>query len=139
MVRRHRKRSKKKYLGSRSWGAGNIKHRRGKGSKGGKGYAGSNKQRWTWIVRYEPDHFGRHGFVPPQSRDIKEINLWEINKMIIEGKFKKEESGKFAVELPGYKVLGCGKLEFPAFVKASAFSKSAVGKIKSFGGDAKVE
>jgi large subunit ribosomal protein L15 len=139
MARRHRKRSRKKYLGSRSCGAGNIKNRRGKGSKGGKGYAGSHKHKWTYIVKYEPEHFGKSGFVPPRREGKKEINLWEINKMIGRGDFKKDESGKFAVELKGYKVLGAGKLDFPAFVKASTFSKCAASKIKSFGGDAKVE
>jgi large subunit ribosomal protein L15 len=137
MVRRHKKRSRK-YLGSRSWGAGNIKNRRGKGSRGGKGYAGSHKHRWTYMVKYEPEHFGRAGFTPPVRKKLKEINLHEINKMILKGKFNKEQSGKFLVELKGYKVLGGGKLEFPAIVKASAFSKSAAGKIKSFGGDAGV-
>ena len=138
MARRHRKRSRR-YLGSRSCGAGNIKNRRGKGSKGGKGYAGSHKHKWTYIVKYEPEHFGRSGFTPPVRADTKGINLWEINKMIQRGEFKKDESGKFSVELRGYKVLGGGSLDSPAFIKASAFSKCAVGKIKSFGGDAKVE
>lgn len=137
MARRHRKRSRR-YLGSRSCGAGNIKHRRGKGSRGGVGYAGSKKHKWTYIVKYEPDHFGRNGFVPPKRSRLKEINLWEINKMIQDGKVK-EDGGRFTAELSGYKVLGGGKLDFPVFVKASAFSKCAVGKIKSFGGDAKVE
>ncbi|MEM3555357.1 MAG: uL15m family ribosomal protein [Candidatus Micrarchaeia archaeon] len=137
MVRRHKKRSRK-YLGSRSWGAGNIKNRRGKGSRGGKGYAGSHKHRWTYMVKYEPEHFGRSGFIPPRRRKLREINLHEINKMILNGKFGKEQSGRFIVELKGYKVLGAGKLDFPAIVKASAFSKSAAGKIKSFGGDAGV-
>jgi large subunit ribosomal protein L15 len=138
MVRRHRKRSRKKYLGSRSCGAGNIKHRRGKGSRGGVGYGGS-KNKWTYIVKYEPDHFGRHGFVPPKSCRLKEINLWEINNMLEGGKLKKDNSGRFIVELKGYKVLGSGRLSSPVSVKATSFSKSAVDKIKSFGGDAKVE
>jgi large subunit ribosomal protein L15 len=138
MVRRHRKRSRKKYLGSRSCGAGNIKHRRGKGSRGGVGYGGG-KNKWTYIVKYEPDHFGRHGFVPPKSYRLKEINLWEINNMLESGKLKKDSSGRFIVELKGYKVLGSGRLSSPVSVKATSFSKSAVDKIKSFGGDAKVE
>lgn len=137
MVRRHRKKSRR-YLGSRSCGAGNIKHRRGKGSRGGVGYGGA-KHKWTYIVKYEPDHFGRHGFVPPRSCRLKEINLWEINKIIEGGKLEKDNSGRFVVELSGYKVLGSGKLSSPAFIKATSFSKSAVDKIKGFGGDAKVE
>ncbi|NYZ79558.1 uL15 family ribosomal protein [Candidatus Micrarchaeota archaeon] len=137
MVRRHRKKSRR-YLGSRSCGAGNIKHRRGKGSRGGVGYGGT-KNKWTYLVKYEPDHFGRHGFVPPRSDRLKEINLWEINKMIEGGKLEKDGSGRFVVELSGYKVLGSGRLSSPVFVKATSFSKSAVDKIKSFGGDAKVE
>ncbi len=137
MVRRHRKKSRR-YLGSRSCGAGNIKHRRGKGSRGGVGYGGT-KHKWTYLVKYEPDHFGRHGFVPPRSGRLKEINLWEINIMIESGKLEKDSSGRFIIELKGCKVLGSGRLSSPVFVKAASFSKSAVDKIKSFGGDAKVE
>lgn len=137
MARRHRKKSRK-YLGSRSWGAGNIKNRRGKGSRGGKGYAGSHKHRWTYMVKYEPEHFGRRGFTPPKRKELKEISLEEINRLIERGKFSKDSAGRFLVKLDGYKVLGNGKLSYPAFINASAFSKSAVGKIKSFGGDAGV-
>ena len=137
MAKRYRKASRK-YLGSRSWGAGNIKKRRGKGSKGGKGYA-NRKNKWTYIVKYEPEHFGRFGFVPPTAKKIKTINLWNINKLIASGKIEKGSDGKFLVDLKGYKVLGGGKLEFPVFIKANSFSKNAVQKIKDVEGEAKLE
>lgn len=137
MAKRYKKASRK-YLGSRSWGAGNIKNRRGKGSKGGKGYA-NRKNKWTYIVKYEPDHFGRSGFVSPTTKRIKTINLWNINNLIVAGKIEKGSDGKFLADLKGYKVLGGGKLDFPVLVKANSFSKNAVQKIKDVGGEAKLE
>jgi len=129
----------RKYLGSRRWGAGNIKNRRGKGSKGGKGYAGSHKHKWTYMVKYEPDHFGRFGFVSPTTKIIRTINLWDINKLIIDGKIEKSADGKFTANFKGCKILGGGKLNFPATIQADSFSKSAVQKIKDAGGEAKLE
>jgi len=137
MARRIRKRSRHKYHGTRRWGGGNIKHRRGKGSKGGKGFGGSHKQKWTWILRYHPDHFGREPMASLKKERQKVINLWEINRLVLDGKLKKGGDGKYLAELPDFKVLGTGKVEFPVFVQAGSFSKIAVDKIKGAGGDAK--
>jgi large subunit ribosomal protein L15 len=135
MVRRHKKRSRK-YLGNRRWGGGNIKRRRNKGSRGGRGmYAGGHKHRWSWILRYEPEHYGRHGFVPPTSERVEVINLRDISALAASGKLK-EEGGKFAVELGGAKVLGNGRLSVPVIIKAKAFSKAAEEAIKKAGGEA---
>ena len=61
-----RKRTKK-YRGSRTHGRGK-KAGRGAGLKGGKGNAGLHKHRFTYMIKYMPNHFGRRGFVPPGKR-----------------------------------------------------------------------
>ena len=60
MIRTKRKINKQR--GSRSVGGGCTKKRRGAGNKGGKGNAGASKQHWTWTAKFDPDHYGKHGF-----------------------------------------------------------------------------
>ncbi len=132
MARRH-PRKWKKYLGSRNWGAGNTKNRRGTGSRGGRGYAGSGKHRWTWIVKYEPDHFGKFGFVRPTAKPpLDFINVDLISQWAKAGRLEKT-TGMSNLAFDG-KVLGTGKIDVAVNVKARAFSESAKQKIESAGG-----
>ncbi|MBI5159452.1 uL15 family ribosomal protein [Candidatus Micrarchaeota archaeon] len=133
MVRRHRKRSRK-YLGSRSHGGGNAKNRRGKGSKGGKGFGGGHKHKWSRMVKL--DHFGVHGFAPINKEHVEVLNLGDITRKIENGKIKEKE-GKYFFDFEG-KILGSGKISEPVVVKAKAFSKNAVEKIKQAGGEARI-
>ncbi len=129
MVVRNQKRSRR-YLGTRRWGAGNIKNRRGKGSRGGVGKSG--KKHWfTYLVKYAPERIRQKGFSQWNKKDLKEIDLDKVSKLA-----RNNDSQKPVIELRGYKVLGDGKLSKPATVKATAFSKSAEEKIKSAGGEA---
>ena len=135
MVRRHEKKSKK-YLGSRTWGAGNTKKRRGKGCKGGRGYSGSHKHKWLHIIKYEPDHFGKRGFISLKQKKGKKvekiINIGDINLMIKDGKIEKVDN-YYNFEFDG-KILGRGELNFPVKVKAVSISESAKEKIEKAGG-----
>ncbi|MGC8547998.1 MAG: uL15m family ribosomal protein [Candidatus Micrarchaeia archaeon] len=131
MVLRIKKRSRK-YLGNRTWGAGNIKNKRGAGDRGGVGKAGRG-HKWTHIVVYERDRIGKRGFYrsKKQSKVLMGINLGQIAE-----KLKKEKNAKQEIELSGYKVLGSGSLAFPIVIKASGFSKNAIEKINKIGGKA---
>jgi large subunit ribosomal protein L15 len=134
MVRRH-ERKFKKYLGSRTWGAGNTKKRRGGGCKGGKGYSGSHKHKWLHIIKYEPEHFGKRGFTSlkqKRKRTEKVINVGDIELMIKDGKLEKVDNF-YNFEFDG-KILGRGELSFPVRIKALSFSKSAKEKIERAGG-----
>ena len=132
MVRRHKSDSKK-YLGQRSYGGGNTKNRRGKGSRGGKGYAGSTKQRWTYITAKEPDHFGNFGFSNPNaSYQLDIINLNTIQDQAIAGKLKKKDDN-YVLDFDG-KILGTGKLTLPVTATAKSFSAKAKKKIEEAGG-----
>lgn len=138
MVVRHRKRGRHKYHGTRSWGGGNAKNRRGKGCRGGSGNAGPQKARWTFFTRYEPDHLGRHGFVRPGPKTcVETIDLNDIQRMVEKGDLKK--NGNMHEYTFEGKVLGSGEIASPVLVKANSFSKKAVEKIKKAGGEAKTE
>ncbi|MDO8339381.1 MAG: uL15m family ribosomal protein [Candidatus Burarchaeum sp.] len=134
MTLRHRKRSRHKYMGTRSWGGGNIKNRRGKGSRGGVGLGGGQDQKWTYMVKYMPDHFGKHGFHPVVREPNAVINLGEIDALAELGRLK-QEGGKYVFNFSG-KVLSGGKLSHPVVIHADEFSKGAEKKITAAGGQA---
>jgi len=123
MPRRFKKRINH-YRGTRRCGHGNIKNKRGKGNRGGRGYAGSNKHRWTYIIKYEPDHLGKHGFTSPKQKGkpLPVMNLWELGRLT-----------DSEITFHG-KVLGTGNINRPIKVKALAWSKKAEAKIKEAGG-----
>ena len=127
MTERNKKKSRK-FLGSRSWGVGNIKNNRGKGSRGGVGKGGI-KHKWSYNVVYARETLGSTGFKPWKPKRLEEIDLSGISKEIPSGE-------KPTIEKRGFKVLSSGILIKPAIIRASAFSKKAEEKIKSAGGEA---
>ena len=72
VIRRDKK--LKKYLGTRSRGAGNTKNRRGAGCKGGKGRAGSKKHKFQKYVKL----FGTEKIKPRQKKIENTISLFTI-------------------------------------------------------------
>jgi len=140
-----KKRSKRSRLrGRKTCGWGSRKKHRGKGSRGGKGMAGTGKkagQKITYILRYFPDYMGKSGFISRQKikKEINAINLEDINKkmdtFIKEGIAKKTAEGT-EINLPDYKILSKGKLKEKVIVKAKAFSEKAKEKIEAIGGKA---
>ncbi|HDD46221.1 MAG TPA: 50S ribosomal protein L15, partial [Candidatus Aenigmarchaeota archaeon] len=94
-----------KMRGSKTHGYGAKKKHRGKGSKGGKGYAGSFKHKKMMMLKYEPERIKRKKGTtgPKRKKEIKCINLYEIEK-IAQGK-------EIDVTKMGYqKVLGRGEI-----------------------------
>jgi len=142
MIRRKRKINKMR--GSRSIGGGCSKKRRGAGHKGGKGKAGLSKHHWTWTVKYDPNHFGKHGFKRPQKsiNKINPVNLSYLNaridQLLDEGLATKEGNSIIidVTELGYNKVLGGGKLFKSLTIKSPMFSASAEDKIQEAGGEA---
>ena len=68
MIRKTRKINKMR--GSRTIGGGCSKKRRGAGHRGGRGKAGGHKHMWSWVVKFDPDRYGKSGF----KRPLKTIN-----------------------------------------------------------------
>lgn len=133
MARKDRKIRKKR--GSRSCGGGSHKKRRGAGHRGGRGAAGTHKSKWTWVIKYDPGHFGARGFkMHGRVVRYRAINVGELNENL-----GRKKRGKLTIDVTkfGYgKVLGRGRVLEPMVVKAFSFSKSAVKKIEETGGKA---
>jgi large subunit ribosomal protein L15 len=142
VVRREKK--FRKFRGHRTYGRGSHKKARGAGNRGGRGKAGLHKHKWSWTIRYEPDHFGKVGFKRPEEivEEIKSINLKEIDQMaekLVKEKIAQKEDDKIKIDVSklGFKkVLGSGKITQPIIIEAKYFSKSAIKKIEKAGGKA---
>ncbi|MCD6428296.1 MAG: uL15 family ribosomal protein, partial [Desulfurococcales archaeon] len=100
-----RRKKKSRYMrGSRTHGYGSIGQHRKSGSKGGKGAAGFHKHMWSWVVKYFPDWFGKHGFTRPVTitTEVRSINVGELNEIVKElelrGELKREDD-KYVIDL----------------------------------------
>ena len=70
------------HRGTRNCGRGK-KGSRKKG--GGRGLAGSNKHKFSWITKYMPDHFGHEkmkGAKKPKSMNVGYLNEFALTKEI---------------------------------------------------------
>ena len=140
VVRREKK--FRKFRGKRSYGYGSHKKHRGGGSRGGRGGAGLHKHKWSYIVKYEPEHFGKHGFKRPVKvvEELRAVNLKQLDQLagnLLKEKIAEKEEDKIKIDVSklGYqKVLGSGRLTQPLIIKAKVFSKQAVKKIEDAGG-----
>jgi len=122
-------------------GWGQIGQHRKHGEKGGR-KVGRHKHLWTYVLRYEPNYFGKRGFKTPQSLREKEnvINIGQldqlIDKLTREKQLTKKEGKTFIdLEAHGYqKLLATGKLTKPVLVKVASHSENAAKKIEEAGG-----
>lgn len=131
----------RRFRGGRTHGRGH-KAGRGKGKRGGFGNAGMHKHKFKWMIKYDPDHFGRHGFKRPQLIVAvdRTINIEEVEgnlgKYLLSGAAKQVE-GKIQVELGplGFdKLLGSGRATLPLTITVPKASARAVEKMKKAGG-----
>jgi large subunit ribosomal protein L15 len=129
VVRREKKH--RKFRGRRTY-HGSHKKARGGGSRGGRGKAGLHKHKWSYVVKYEPEHFGKKGFTPLMTKKVKSINLKKLDEIARENNLDKVN----VLELGYEKVLGEGKLSKPLTIEAKFFSKQALKKIEEAGGKA---
>ena len=113
-----------KMRGSRTHGYGKGKRHRGKGSKGGKGMAGSKKHKILKVLKEKPDHF-IHKKLKKKSKD-KVINLRDLTRF---------KENKINLKELGYtKLLGNGEINRKIEVIVDKWSKSAEEKIRKAGG-----
>jgi large subunit ribosomal protein L15 len=132
----HKLRKIRKTRGSRTQGYGRVGQHRKTGSKGMRN-VGRHKHLWSYVLRYEPEYFGKKGFVSSKSLREKEnvINIKRLDE--IAGRFSTEKEGKMFIDLEslGYtKLLGTGKIAKSLVVKVTSCTKSAAEKIKEAGG-----
>lgn len=113
--------------GSKTHGYGSKKKHRGRGSRGGGGFAGSFKHKKIFLRKYHPEHFAKKKFKSLRNKGIqptlKPLNLRDL------------PDGK-EIELKGFKILSAGSSPKGVVVKASAFSERAKEKIEKAGGKA---
>ena len=134
----HKLRKVRKMRGSRTHGWGQIGQHRKSGSRGGKGHAGMHKHGWSYIQRYEPDHFSKDKFKPPNQTESNIINLKQLEEIAYKmQKTSKGKREKVTIDLKemGYdKLLGSGKISVPVSVKVMSCSEVAKKKIEGSNG-----
>ena len=136
----HSKRKVRKYRGSRTHGWGRTgQHRKG-GSRGGKGKAGLDSHKKSWMIKNAPNHFGTHGFKRPWAEKKTTINVSGLDEiiqsLISTGKAETKEDKIFIDlnELGIDKLLGNGRVTQPLMIKVDSYSEKAREKITEAGG-----
>jgi len=108
--------------------------------------AGTHKSKWTWVIKYDPQHFGRRGFDVPRAvkNTYRSVNVGDLDQMagtLVERKLARE--GREGIEIDAAKlgfdkVLGRGRVTRKMVVTARYFSESAQRKLEEQGGKAVV-
>ena len=135
------RKKKKQRRGERSY-HGSHKKWRGGGSRGGRGQAGLHKYKWSYTTKYDPNHFGKPGIKPPNPKEIRAINLKDLDQMVgklLKQKLIEQEGDKIKIDLEkiGYdKLLGSGKVTKAMIIEAKYFSKNAIEKLEKADGKA---
>lgn len=134
----HDLRKCRKNRGSRTCGWGKVGQHRDQGAKPER-KSGRHKAKWSWVIRYEPDYFGKKRFTSPRSlrQSVKVINVGELDEVADRIAAGKDEHG-LSIDLRslGYtKLLGSGRVTKPLAVRVGCCSKSASQKIKDAGGE----
>src|SRR3989344_8528221 len=124
MTAKFRKKNRR-MRGKTTHGWGTKKKHRGSGSRGGAGWGGAKKGKRTFVYAYEPEHFGKKGFVSLKKKS-KTINLDELNKI---------NGSDIDLTSLGYdKLLSRGKISRAITVKVFSSSAKAKEKIEKAGG-----
>jgi len=131
----------RKFRGSRTHGRGK-KHGRGYGDRGGRGNAGLHKHKFKWMLIYDPDHFGAHGFVRHHHGLGKtlSINVDDVDRQLdafVEKGFAGKTGDAYEVDLTkaGFgKLLGGGRVTRPMKIAVAAATEAAKAKVLAAGG-----
>ena len=131
----------KKFRGYRTHGRGK-KSGRGAGIIGGRGKAGLGKTGKIWMLKYDRNHYGRHGFKRPQCvvKANSTINVAELQKCMdrfVAMGFAKQDGDKYSVNLTDAgidKLLGSGNVDVAIDVIVAEASAKAKEKIEAAGG-----
>lgn len=135
-------RAKSRSSASRTRGRGKKKGR-GAGLRGGRGNAGLSKHKRLQVIKYDPHHFGRHGFMRPQSQVAAQttINLDEVEERLsgwLEQGRATAKGQEVSLDLAalGYdKLLGRGELSRPLKIIVDQASAKAQARVAAAGGE----
>ncbi len=138
-----RRGKKSRYMrGSRTHGWGRVAQHRRSGRKGGRGNVGHCKHRWSWVVSYAPNWYGKHGFTrhPSLVTSWRLINVGQLDEIIdelVKKKLAEYSNGGIKVDLTlmGFNKLGGGgRVTKPIIVHVYSATKKAKQKIEEAGG-----
>lgn len=127
MVLRFKKKVRK-MRGSHTHGWGHKKKHRGGGSRGGRGFSGMHKHKYSYVVAKDPDRYGYKGFVVPHKKKVNVINVGELEKLA---------GPQYEINLTqlGFsKLLSKGNVTKPLRVTVKKYTEKAKEKITAAGG-----
>ena len=131
----------RKLRGSRTHGRGK-KHGRGAGGRGGTGNAGLHKHKFKWMIKYDPEHFGRHGFIRhAQIHATTAIDLEDLGRRLAEFEaagHAVKDSSRINVDLTAAgidKLLGSGRVAVAMRITVAKASEAALAKVANAGGE----
>ncbi|MDW8050064.1 MAG: uL15 family ribosomal protein [Nitrososphaerota archaeon] len=147
MITKRKEKKSRKMRGSRVCGWGRTGQHRKHGGKGGRRGSGLHKHKWTYIIKYMPDYFGKKGFNRPKCllKAPRTINVGELSEMVdklVEAGLAKVSEGLYVInvrELGYSKVLGEGKVTKPLCVVTPLITEKAKEKIEASGGKVVME
>ncbi len=116
----------RKYRGSSTHGGGAKKKRRGGGSRGGRGFSGGHKHKWSLIVTKQPEHYGYKGSHSLRNKK-KAINIDELLKLTTD---REIDLAKLGYD----KLLSRGSISKAMTIKTLFCSEKAKQKIEAAGG-----
>lgn len=136
----HRLRKVRKLRGSRTHGWGQVGQHRGIGMRGGHGKAGRKKHKWTYVVKHDPNYFGKHGFQRswvnrPTTMNVGELDT-QIEELVAREEIRKEDA-IYHINLEDLgigKLLGAGRVTKPLNIIVKSWSATAAQKIEEAGG-----
>lgn len=136
----HRLRKVRKLRGSRTHGWGQVGQHRGIGMRGGHGKAGRKKHKWTYVVKHDPNYFGKHGFQRswvnrPTTMNVGELDT-QIEELVAREEIRKEDA-IYHINLEDLgigKLLGAGSVTKPLNIIVKSWSATAAQKIEEAGG-----
>jgi large subunit ribosomal protein L15 len=99
--------------------------------------AGMHKHKWSYTVKYAPDHFGHDQFRPPKQTLTKRwLNLDDLPLVARNS----TSVGSLDLGAMGFdKLLGQGKVSQSFSIKVPRASSKAIEKVKAAGGSVEVE
>ena len=118
-----------------------AQHRRS-GRKGGRGKVGYHKHKWTWVMVYARDWYGKHGFTrhPSLVAQRKVINVGELDERIDEllrTGLARQEGESICVDITALgfnKLGGRGRVTKKLVIVAFEATENAVRKLEEAGG-----
>lgn len=133
-----------KYRGHTTHGGGHRKKRRGAGSRGGHGWAGTGKRAGQKKAAMKTWSLGQRGFTSLKAMqqgteriiNVEDFTLPRVEAWVQEGKATKEGK-KYVVDLTslGYaKLLGSGAMIMPVTITVEKCSPKAAEKVNAAGG-----